>query len=218
MAVSPKGSESVAEVVQAATQLFAHQGYHGTSTREIARLAGISENTLFRHFEHKEDIFLSALQAALDGIKLRKELVEGMAACEPPEVVFPQVFSLLVDTVTFRPQLLSLLAVAMIELRWKAETICQKHLSPLFAIFHEYLVRNMESGHVRKLDPSMVISALAMTVMVQPHVSRMISGMPPQHADLRETIRAFTKFWLELLVPVGPVALRSPIEPSSRSA
>ena len=56
----PKNSGQNDKIVNAAAQLFARQGYHGTSTREIARLADISENTLFRYFEHKEDLFWAA--------------------------------------------------------------------------------------------------------------------------------------------------------------
>jgi len=51
------------KIAQAAAKLFANQGYHGTSTREIARLSEVSENTLFRHFENKEELFWSALRS-----------------------------------------------------------------------------------------------------------------------------------------------------------
>jgi TetR/AcrR family transcriptional regulator, cholesterol catabolism regulator len=107
MAIATKNSERNGKIVSAAAQLFARQGYHGTSTREIARLADISENTLFRHFDHKEDIFWSALQVSLSSLRLRKELLDGIAECEAPEVVLPQMLSLMVETVTYKPQLLA---------------------------------------------------------------------------------------------------------------
>ena len=201
MASTPKNTERTRKIVQAAAQLFARQGYHGTSTREIARLADISENTLFRHFEHKEDIFWSALQASFGGLRFRKDLVDGIAGCEAPEIVLPQIFSLLVETVTFKPQLLCLIAVALIELRWKAESICHEHLSPIFSAFNLYLAKNIENGRIRNLDPRMITSALAMTVMVHPELSRLVSGIPPPHSDSRDAVRAYTKFWLDVLVP-----------------
>src|ERR1700676_3574091 len=111
MASGEKNSESNSKGIEAATQLFARNGYHGTSTREIARLAEISENTLFRHFEHKEDIFWSTLTANLNGLRIRKELLEGMSRGDDPEVVLPQILALFVDTVTFRPQILALIVV-----------------------------------------------------------------------------------------------------------
>lgn len=203
MNLPPKNSERTGRIIQAAAQLFARQGYHGTSTREIARLAEISENTLFRHFEHKEDIFWAALRAGLKGLTLRKELIDGITECHAPEIVLPQILSLLVDAVTFKSESLCLIAVALIELRWKAETICHEHLSPIFSAFRRYLALNIESGKVRNLDPSMITAALGMIVLVHPELSRLISGGPPPHSDSREAIRAYTKFWLDVLVPLS---------------
>ena len=49
---------SVTEVrlVEAAVQLFSRQGFKGTSTRDIAQLAGVNEATLFRYFARKTDL------------------------------------------------------------------------------------------------------------------------------------------------------------------
>jgi AcrR family transcriptional regulator len=201
MTSAVKNSERTGKIVEAAAQLFARQGYHGTSTREIAHLADISENTLFRYFEHKEDLFWSALEESFSGVRLRKDLLNDIAECEAPEVVLPQILALLVETVTFKPQLLCLIAVALIELRWKAESICQQHLTPVFAAFTRYLARNIEMGRIRNLDTRMIASALAMTAIVHPDLSRLISGGPPPHPDSRDAVRAYTKFWLDILTP-----------------
>jgi AcrR family transcriptional regulator len=50
------------EVVEAAVKAFAAGGLHGTSTEEIARLAGVSQPYLFRLFGTKRDLFLAALE------------------------------------------------------------------------------------------------------------------------------------------------------------
>jgi AcrR family transcriptional regulator len=54
--------ERRAEVVEAAVKAFASSGLHGTSTEEIARLAGVSQPYLFRLFGTKRDLFLAALE------------------------------------------------------------------------------------------------------------------------------------------------------------
>ena len=75
--MSLRNSVRTEKIVAAATLLFARQGYHGTSTREIARLAEVSENTLFRHFDHKEEIFWSALRSNAASLKPRRDLLGG---------------------------------------------------------------------------------------------------------------------------------------------
>src|SRR5260370_7704872 len=114
MALAQKTSDCNNKVIEAATQLFARHGYQGTSTREIARLAEISENTLFRHFEHKEDIFWCTLTSNLSGFRIRKELLEGMNRGDDPEAVLPQILAFLVHTVTFPPHILSLISSGLI--------------------------------------------------------------------------------------------------------
>ena len=145
MPLVPRNSERTDKIVHAAAQLFARQGYHGTSTREIARLADVSENTLFRHFDHKEDLFWSALRSRSNGLKLRRDLLDGIAGCDEPEVVLPKIIDLLVDTVVFKPELVRLIAVAFLELHWKTEAFCQEYLSPIFSAISRYMEMNIES-------------------------------------------------------------------------
>lgn len=201
MTFPTRNSEQVNKVIHAAAQLFARQGYHGTSTREIARLADISENTLFRYFERKEDLFWAALRSRLSGLELRRDLLSGIADGAGPEVVLPQIFALLVDTAILRPELLRLIAVAFIELRWKAAAVCSEYLSPIFSAVNRYLARNIEDGKLRNVDSSLLTAALATSVMVHPELTKLIAGAPPPYSDSREAIQVYTRFWLDVLVP-----------------
>ncbi len=44
------------QIVKAATRLFSDKGYHGTTTREIARESGLGTGTLYEYVSSKEDI------------------------------------------------------------------------------------------------------------------------------------------------------------------
>lgn len=46
------------QITDAAIDVFLKKGYEGTTTKEIARVAGISEGTIFRYFKSKKDILL----------------------------------------------------------------------------------------------------------------------------------------------------------------
>ena len=208
MTLNSKRSECADRIVQAAAQLFARQGYHGTSTREIARLADISENTVFRHFAHKEDIFWAALHSRIDGLKLRRELLDGIVGSADMQFVLPQLIGQLVDTIILKPDLLRLLAIAFIELHWKASAVCHESLSPIFSAINAYLAGNIATGRMRQLDPAMVTAALLMTGIVLPEFSKLISRSAPAYSDNREAVRAYSQFWLELLTPQSLPATR----------
>lgn len=212
MPLVQKSTGRTDKIVQAAGRLFAHKGYHGTSTREIAHLADVSENTLFRHFDHKEDLFWSALRSHSTGLKLHQNVLEGIAKSEPPEVAIPRILELLTDTVNYRPELLRLMAVAFLELRPKAEAFCQEQLSPVLSSISRYLEINMKGGKLRALDPTMTTAALMMTTLMHAEISRLIDSNKPL-LNYQEVNRAHVRFWLDLLAP-RTSAHGSPISPA----
>lgn len=48
-------------LLAAAQQLFAERGYRGTTTKDIAQTAGVSENLIFRYFKSKSDLMLASV-------------------------------------------------------------------------------------------------------------------------------------------------------------
>ena len=57
---SPPSSEAQTRtrILQAAQRLFAARGFEGTTTRDLAQMAGVAEGTLFRHFDNKKAILV----------------------------------------------------------------------------------------------------------------------------------------------------------------
>jgi AcrR family transcriptional regulator len=202
MTMSRKSDIST-RIVHAAVALFSRQGYHGTTTREIARLADVSEVTVFRYFEHKEDIFWSALSSSFSAIKPRRDLLDRISDSDTPQVVLPQILSLFVDAANFSPELIRLIAIAFLEVRGKAEDVCREHLSPLFSTITEYLQANIVSGRVRDLDPIILTTAIALTVIAQPELSKVVQGCRLSRLDSRRAIDEYTNFWLSALVPAN---------------
>ncbi len=54
-------------IVRTAVPLFARKGFAGTTTRELAEAAGISEALLFRHFPSKQLLYREILQLGCEG-------------------------------------------------------------------------------------------------------------------------------------------------------
>lgn len=60
-------------ICDAARTLFAERGYAGTTTKEIAKLADVSETLLFRHFGDKTTLFDAVVSVPFDS--MMKEFV-----------------------------------------------------------------------------------------------------------------------------------------------
>jgi TetR/AcrR family transcriptional regulator, mexJK operon transcriptional repressor len=59
-------------IVDAATTVFLRKGYLGTSMDEIAALAGVSKQTVYKHFADKERLFSEIVRSTVD------EVAEGV--------------------------------------------------------------------------------------------------------------------------------------------
>jgi AcrR family transcriptional regulator len=59
--VKLSAEERRAAIIHAVRTVFADKGFHGTTTRELAEAAGVSEALLFKHFPNKEALY-SAMQ------------------------------------------------------------------------------------------------------------------------------------------------------------
>jgi AcrR family transcriptional regulator len=202
MSTTGRSSERLEQVLQVAGQLFARHGYHATSTREIARIARISENTLFRQFENKEQLFWEALRHRFASFKLPRELLEAIANSRGPEIVLPQLLAQLADTATLNPDSFRLLAVAFLEFRWEAGNTCADFLGPIFSTVKTYLKKNMDAGMLRSLDPAVLTAALGVTVISYPEIARTLDGSS-QYRENRDAVESFSKLWLSFLLPEG---------------
>ena len=77
---NPQGTRD--RLVRAALELFTTQGYHDTTTPQIARRAGVAEGTIYRHFQSKEHLLNEIYRA---GVRLfLRSVTEGSPAapCE----------------------------------------------------------------------------------------------------------------------------------------
>lgn len=73
-----KKTKKQQQVLDVAIQLFAEKGYANTSTAEIAKMAGVSEGTIFKHYGTKDRLLLSIIVPFLSEFfpKMAKELFQ----------------------------------------------------------------------------------------------------------------------------------------------
>ena len=51
-----------AQILDAATKVFASKGFRAATTREIATVAGVSEGTIYNYFDSKYDLLIAMSQ------------------------------------------------------------------------------------------------------------------------------------------------------------
>jgi AcrR family transcriptional regulator len=81
--------ENRSRILQAASDLFARQGYDATITRDIARAAGIATGTLFNYFPAKEQIVAALAAEAVAAAHADLDTLEP-----PPQTFEERLFAL----------------------------------------------------------------------------------------------------------------------------
>jgi AcrR family transcriptional regulator len=64
------GEERKQSIIKAARPLFAEKGFHGTSIREIAQAAEVSEALIYKHFPSKEALYDELLDYAREMLRV----------------------------------------------------------------------------------------------------------------------------------------------------
>ena len=82
-------------IVEAAKPLFARHGFAGTTTRQIAQMAGVSEALLFQHFPSKAALYREILHLGCEG----DPGLEHLGALEPSTASLCEMVGLLIGHV-----------------------------------------------------------------------------------------------------------------------
>jgi TetR/AcrR family transcriptional regulator, mexJK operon transcriptional repressor len=82
--LATRSSQKQQAIVDAAATHFLSAGYQGTSMDEIAATAGVSKQTIYKHFADKERLFEACVLGALDraGDPFRAEIAAMLAATD----------------------------------------------------------------------------------------------------------------------------------------
>ena len=181
-------------LVEAAVQLFSRQGFKGTSTRDIANLAGVNEATLFRYFARKKDLFWAAAESRLNRLKFGRELQNGLTTDLDPDVIVPMLAAFMVENMSEQPELMRLLYVARFELPG-ADQMFREHLGPIFDAVNAYFGRCAAKGLIRDLDPAIATLGLVGAVSAHLNLHELFTG---QNApwDTQTAAPVYAQLWL----------------------
>lgn len=80
--MTQRGEQQRDELLEVAIELFAANGYAGTSIRDIAKLTGRSVSNVYHYFKDKESLWLAILEYSVQGLPER--LRAAVASTEDP--------------------------------------------------------------------------------------------------------------------------------------
>jgi AcrR family transcriptional regulator len=91
--LAPAGARK--RVLAAADRLFYERGIHGVGVNEIVRQAGVAKTSMYLHFESKDLLVASYLQARVDGYRAEWEALLARLEGEPAPALLDAIFDVL---------------------------------------------------------------------------------------------------------------------------
>lgn len=154
------------QLLKIAADLFARRGYRGATTAELARLAGITEPILYRHFEHKLDLFVSVIDDA--GEQIISSWRNGLEGLDNPQ---SRLSALLAgNPATGRPGRGSyrVILCAMAEARHNPAigAAVRTHLTAMHAFLAAEIVQLQTTGAVRRDQAPQALARLLISVLI----------------------------------------------------
>lgn len=185
--------ERQASIISAAAALFAANGFKGTTTREIARTATISEALLFKYFPTKRALY-AAILAEKSPISQLLAAVEEAAKKRDDEQVFTMIAAYRINR-SADPTLLRLLLFSALEGHELSAMFFKNQHRMFYDYLSGYIGQRIRDGAFRRVDP--LLAARAFTGMLAHH--RLLHEIfnVPLHRSPEDCVATYVSLFLD---------------------
>ena len=155
-------AEREAQILDAATKVFASKGFRAATTREIAAEAGVSEGTIYNYFDSKYDLLIAMSQ------RLALESLQQLDDLPPEEDVQAYITALVTDRFDMLVKHMDLIRALMPEVLVDddlRQAYVEQVLSPALSYLGQYIESRTKAGVFRKTKSDIVSRAMIGAVM-----------------------------------------------------
>ncbi|MFN2454126.1 MAG: TetR/AcrR family transcriptional regulator [Pyrinomonadaceae bacterium] len=155
------GGERRLQIVLVAMRLFSQKGFRGTTTKQIAVAAGVSEAIIFRHFATKKELYAAILDhkaCAVNATQLH-EVVAGAVAAGDDQAVFSGLADAMLRHHEEDAEFLRLLLFSALEGHELHQMFWDRNVRQLAEFLRAYTRERQRCGAFRRIDPAIVVRA-----------------------------------------------------------
>jgi AcrR family transcriptional regulator len=162
--VRMKGDLRREQILRTAIDLFSRKGFAGTTTKEIARAAGVSEAMVFRHFAKKTDIYDAILsdRECHPGMRFPweedGELIDSINRKDDSAVFYRLALNALTKQQSDIP-FMRLMFYSALEDHGLAERFFSESVAKIYGFIGGYIEERQRDGAFRQINPRVAVRA-----------------------------------------------------------
>ena len=161
------GEDRRLQILRIAMRLFSQRGFRGTTTKEIALAAGVSEAMVFRHFANKEVLYSAILDQKAcvhDTLDPRQAVAEAIER-KDDRAVFEGIALEALNQHDADPEFQRLLLHSALEEHDLAHMFWEKFVRRVYRSLGNYIRERQKEGAIVAVEPSVVVRAFIGMVM-----------------------------------------------------
>jgi TetR/AcrR family transcriptional regulator len=155
------GEERRLQILRVAMRLFSQHGFRGTTTKEIASGAAVSEAMVFRHFATKEELYSAildhkaCLHDELDPLTVVAQAIER----KDDRAVFEGLALDALNQHDSDPEFHRLLLHAALEQHELAQMFWEKFVKRVYRTLGKYIRERQKDGAMIEMEPLVIVRA-----------------------------------------------------------
>lgn len=155
------GEERRLQILRVAMRLFSQRGFRGTTTKEIAIAAEVSEAMVFRHFKTKEELYSAILdhKACLHDTMDPLQRVADAVARKDDRAVFEGIALNALEHHESDPEFQRLLLYSALEQHELAQMFWEKFVQRVYRSLGAYIRQRQRDGAIANVDPLIIVRA-----------------------------------------------------------
>jgi AcrR family transcriptional regulator len=186
MKVRMKGELRRNSIVSSAIHVFAEKGFRGTTTRELAAAAGVTEPVLYQHFRAKSDLYSAIIEAKAAEVSGSTATLAALAETGDDRAFFGAIGELILRRYREDPELSRLLFFSSLERHELSELFFERLYSGFYKLVTRYIRERIRVGAFRKVNPETAARGLIGMISYHGQVTLLFPGrfsIPRRVAD-----------------------------------
>jgi len=194
------------QILEAATQLFARQGFQGTTTRQISEQTGVTEALVFRHFASKDELYWAVIErkikAAAPGEHMRARLSAGGSDLEVLSGVATQILERRAKDQT----LSRLLLYTALENHRLSHRFFRTYVAEFYEMLAEYIRGRIAEGNFRPVNPLLAARGFLGMVVYHSWIQELFGGKRYQNFSVQQVSKTLAEVWLQGMLSAPEIA------------
>ncbi len=182
------------KILETAFKLFSEKGYLGTTTKEIATLAGITEVTLFRYYSSKEELFMEVLNR-YSFIPHLKNTLNNLTSLSLEKVLY-QIGKTFIEVLEEKKNLIKLINFEISRYPEKIKKIYENLIQESIEILSNYLNKLKNEGKIKVSNPYLAASAFLGMFFSFFYIKELQGLLQDKNFEKKEIIEEFTEIFI----------------------